>query len=294
MKLLKTDAVDPRALKILLKYNVAAAGYLARGFPLDAKQKEYVEKHDTSPEDLDYAKQHGLAFDFVEMAHDEAVRRCFESYALLKKKHVTDAFLASLSGNRLDWRSGLSSYAIMQTMPKHSFKETKAKFCGICSGPEIKKRLDLTGLNQERFGFGSLVGHKTPYELQFFLRQHSRIGSIRPEPEDFSIFNRIIGFIKALDEKAAPNEVKKGLKTVKGFKGNLEQARCFLEILGFCGILETEKHKGYLTNYTNPGLAPAKTHRSDWAYPVDFWTAKDGINREAFNFWFGDYKEISL
>jgi hypothetical protein len=47
-----------------------------------------------------------------------------------------------------------------------------------------------------------------------------------------------------------------------------------------------------LTVYTNPGLAPSKSHSSNWAWPVDFWTGKDGINRDAFDFWFGDYKEM--
>ena len=60
-----------------------------------------------------------------------------------------------------------------------------------------------------------------------------------------------------------------------------------VEALGIAGILETKEHKGYLTRYTNPGMAPSKSHKSDWAHPADFWTGADGVNKEALAFWFG-------
>ena len=31
-----------------------------------------------------------------------------------------------------------------------------------------------------------------------------------------------------------------------------------------------------LHQYTNLSIAPKKRHNSDWHYPVDFWTEKDG------------------
>ena len=56
--------------------------------------------------------------------------------------------------------------------------------------------------------------------------------------------------------------------------------------------LEINEHKGFLKKYTNLASAPRKTHSSDWNYPVDFWLGKDGINKDAFKFWFGEYKEL--
>jgi hypothetical protein len=261
---------------------------------LTDKKKEYVEKHSTSPEDMAYLKQHGLAFDPITISHDEAVQKCFEYYALCKKRHVTDAFLASLGSARLEYRSGLSAYSIMQTMPNHAYQQTPASNCKICCAQEFKKRLDLTGLNQERFGYGSMIGYKGPYELQFFLQQHARLEAVSPTAADFAIFNSIIDMIINADEDTKPNDMAKKLRTVAGFKASVDQCKYLLEILGFCGILESEKHKGYLTVCINPGLAPSKSHSSNWAYPVDFWTGKDGINRDAFDFWFGDYKEIVI
>lgn len=71
-----------------------------------------------------------------------------------------------------------------------------------------------------------------------------------------------------------------------------DKKKALLETLGYCSILETNEHKGFLKKYTNLASAPRKTHSSDWNYPVDFWLGKDGINKDAFKFWFGEYKEL--
>ncbi len=79
---------------------------------------------------------------------------------------------------------------------------------------------------------------------------------------------------------------------IRGFKSNTEQRQALLETLGYCSILETKEHKGLLEHYTNCASTPRKTHSSDWNYPVDFWSGKDGINKQAFRFWFEEYKEL--
>ena len=292
--MLKIKPNDAKALKILTKYDVFAAGLVARGFPLADWQREIVEKNSTSLEDLSYLKQHGLAFEPIAISHDGALEKCFEYSALCKKKSVTDAFLVSLSSARLDYRSGLSAYALMQTMPKHLFQPPTEHFCAVCGGQESTVRLDLTHLNKERFVYGSMIGFRTPFELQFFLKQHLSLEEASPTSTDFSIFNAIIDTILHAGDGAKPNEVAKKLRTISGFKASVDQCKALLEIFGFCSMLETEKHRGYLSTFTRPGFAPSKSHSSNWAYPVDFWTGKDGINRKAFAFWFGDYPEIAL
>ncbi len=212
--------------------------------------------------------------------------------------HITNLFLASLSSTRLDHRSGLAAYAFMQMLPKHlhepNIGTNYPEYCKICGAEEIKLHLDLTGLNLQRFGFGSMISVKEPYEIQFFLKQHAALPEVVPTAVDFTIFNAIIDLLSHADADASPTDIAKQLRKVEGFKASVDQARYFLEILGFCSILETAEHKGYLTKYTNPGLAPSKSHSSNWAYPVDFWTGKDGINRDAFEFWFGGYDTLKL
>jgi len=286
--------IDSKALKILMKYNAFAALCESSPYPLAAWEKEYVEKHRTTPEDMAYLRLHGLAPDAVSLKHNEAISKCFLYYEKCKKISVTNAFLVSLSSARLEYRSGLPAFAIMQTMPDHEYQQTDASNCKICCSQEENRSLDLTGLMRQRFVFGSMVAAKEPYEIQFFLQQHLTLEDVTPSAADLSIFNAIIDILLHAGDAAKPNEVAKKLRTIPGFTANVDQCKCLLEILGFCSILETKKHPGYFKKYTNPGLAPSKSHSSNWAYPVDFWTGKDGINREALAFWFGDYPEIVI
>lgn len=62
-----------------------------------------------------------------------------------------------------------------------------------------------------------------------------------------------------------------------------------LEILGWIGVLHTEKHKGAFYEFVNYGNSPRSSRSSDWDYPVDFWRGKDGIDWGAFNYWFDTY-----
>ena len=41
--MLKTNDVDARALRILLKYDTLAAGYVARRHPLTPQKRQYAE-----------------------------------------------------------------------------------------------------------------------------------------------------------------------------------------------------------------------------------------------------------
>lgn len=284
---------DKRALKALMKYDSSSNLYACAQFPLTPAKRQYLEAHPNSADDLHYLKSLGLAFDPVALSHDEAVRRSLSAYSRISKRQVTDLFLSSLTSRRLELRSGLSAYAIMQTMPDHQYEETPAKFCRICSGSKEMPYLDLTALNKSRFRCGALFLFRTPYQIQFYLEQHAGLPDILPQAADVDLFNGIVAALGKVDEDCKPRDIYKVLKGVEGFKTSADECRSLLETLGLCSILETNEHKGYLYHYTNPGLAPSKSHSSDWAYPVDFWTGKEGINRNAFSFWFGDYKEIA-
>lgn len=235
-----------------------------------------------------------MGFEFLSITHDEALKNSFSYLSLLKKPDVTASFLMSLSSARLDYRSGLSAFAIMQKMPMHEFEPNQASYCNVCSAMQADDQLDLTGLNQMRFFSGSLAVLKTPYEISFFLEQQSRLTVVQPNEKDLSIFNAILKIIVNAEPGEKLASIIKKIRAIDEFRITSEQCRYLLETLGFCGIMETKEHKGYLTRFTNPGLAPSKSHSSDWAYPVDFWIGGDGINHEALNFWFGEYKDIVI
>ena len=114
--------------------------------------------------------------------------------------------------------------------------------------------------------------------------------NVLPNEDDINIFLQILRYIQEIDYNET---IKRGITSliskIKGFETNLFELQLLLETLGYCSILETKEHKGLLHQYTNLSIAPRKRHNSDWHYPVDFWTGKDGINKKALDYWFGCY-----
>jgi len=94
--------------------------------------------------------------------------------------------------------------------------------------------------------------------------------------------------IKSEKDSKNSGELHKRLiksKILKSFNG--AQIRSLIEILGCCGILTSEKRTGPLYEYINIASSPRKSNRSDWSYPVCFWTGQDGLDKDAYDFWFG-------
>ncbi|UOD32307.1 hypothetical protein INH39_11925 [Massilia violaceinigra] len=288
--------VEQKALKLLSKYSSLSQAIARSEHPLQPYEQRWIDVRGvTSDEQFAYLKQQGLAFDPVDLHHDEAVKRCVAYAQQCQKSHVTDLFLSSFASGRLDYRSGLAPFAMMQTMPDHRFTPSSAPHaCAICSGWEICKEVDATDWNVDRHCAGSLGLLKTPEVIQFYLAQHLQLARQASRAEDFRIVNAVFDTLRSLDAGIKPTDVHRFLRNIAGFKATVYQCRLLLEMLGIAGILETGNQKGYLTHYTNPGLAPSKSHKSDWAYPVDFWTGADGLNQKALAFWFGDYPEIRL
>ncbi len=240
----------------------------------------------------------------LENFHDIWNDKLFEEYKKTNKEKIVASFLASFSSNKPELRSGLSVFAIMQTLPDHEFvlredqtlmRESPCAICSTAFGyPEELDSKDKESLN-ECIEEGGLIGHDLQdyYYYLYSFNNNKDKDFINVENEDIRIFSEILNILLNTNENdALKKEVLRRMKKIKGFKTRQEQSQVLLETLGYCSILETTKHKGLLKEYTNLAIAKRKTHSSDWRYPVDFWIGKDGINKDAFKFWFGDYKQL--
>ncbi len=267
---------------------------------MDKKAYNILKKYDllnpssTDIKDFEYAKKHNMMFDLITQTHNECIEELFSELKKTSKTKITNSFLYSLSSNNLQYRAGLSIYAIMQTFPFHNYEGFKENpdVCKFCASSN-EELVDLSFFNQCRFFVGGLIS-KDIYEFTFFLKQANLLDEVYPSPLDFEIFNKIVKVICGSEQKSTPNDLKKQIKTISNFSSNDEQRRSLIETLGYCSILESSKHKGFLTDYTILGLAPHKRHSSDWSYPVDWWIGSDGINKDAYKFWFGDYPSLSI
>lgn len=62
-----------------------------------------------------------------------------------------------------------------------------------------------------------------------------------------------------------------------------------LDLSGFAGILETRQHSGYINAFTSHvDRDRPNTPFSGTNFPFCWWTASDGINRDALRAFFGD------
>lgn len=274
--MLTNHAPSPKALKILMKY--------------DPQARRATEGKDTTTRDQDFEQMAsaGLAFPKVALTHDEAVEACFKAYRPDDRGKYANLFAAGLGARRPEWRSGLGAFALMQSMPRHKFQPNHAGVCEVCSGHARADQLDLTFLNQIRFAVGGFVLAMRPYEIQFFLRQQNLLDDIEPTDTDRRLLNAILDAARNASPSTTPLVLTKLLKKSDSPKLTNDQWRSLIETMGLCGILQPAEHPGYLSHFTNPGLAPHKTRSSDWAYPVDFWTGADGVNESAVDFWFGN------
>lgn len=268
------NSPDPKALKILLNYDI-------------------LSPHSTSNEEFEYAKKANLLFDPELQSHEDALALAFQEAANATKRHMTSLFLTSFGLNRIEWRAGLAAYAIMQSFPAHPFKpaSTENDFtCDICCSKPIDN-VNRSFLNNCRFLTGGIVTYYI-YEIAFDLQQHNLLPFCEPTEDDFKIFSDILTIISEAEGTATPTKVQKQLRLVKGFKSTEEQRRALMTTLGYCSMLETEKHKGFLHTFSNMCQVPRKSRSTDWYYPIDWWMGSDGLNKEAVKFWFGDYPQL--
>lgn len=267
------NGYDIKSLKILKSYHPA-----------------YPDR--TSPEDYEYAKEKGMMFEKKKMTHDEILLWAHKEYKECNRKSIIDAFIYGLSHGVSYYRAPLSAYAVMTKYPQHNYSpytmEINDAYCNICALHE-SQFVDLSFLNACRWN-GSII-HRRPDMLAFYLHQHKKEASVIPDDRDINVLIKLLKsiFESGLDEK--PTTLMKRLRKINSTKMKIDEIKYFLDTLGYCGILDTPEQRGFIYQFVNY-LNPRKSRSSDWGYPVDFWTGKNGINFDALDYWFGSYFDL--
>jgi hypothetical protein len=247
-------------------------------------------------EEFELGKKEGLMFDNIKLTHNQALDWLFEGLRKVEKHQVVALFLASFTENRIDWRCGLSAFALCKNLPIHEYSVElhKSKYCQICGDwlYEDPKEIDLTFYNQCRFsGGGGIIGDDIfdICYLAFCIDQHLRMPIKIPREEDIEIFNRIINAVSSMKIGDTPNDLEKKIAAQKIFKSNHWQRRYVLETLSFCGIIENPNAKGYMENYIPPNNRYRDNDINEWNYPIRLWRGEHGINHKSLQFWFQEF-----
>lgn len=256
--------VDKKALKILFKRYWSSEGWTTR----------YLTK-----EELNYAKAAGLMFEQQKISHSDVLEKLKTLLPTLSLEDVTSQFIASLSSRRLDLRSALGSFIVGRHLLDHDFRgeETNCVYCG--GSNKIERLEDLNVLNFERFKWGG-VRHLDPLYIAFDLEQFSKSERLTPTTEDYEILNDIFSIIAQQPAEAKLRNLEKALSKI--VKSNKEEREVLLQILGFCSILSTDEHPGFINKFIPFDEREEPSHsKNDWSYPVCWWGGKDGLNQSA-------------
>jgi hypothetical protein len=236
-----------------------------------------------SPDDFAYAKSCGLMFDPFRMPHNLALDRLRNAVNQLTAAEVGDAFLASLSTRRLDWRSALGSYAVFRHMPLHA--ESGKVSCDTCGLYLKADSEDLNVLNFERLKWG---GVRHTYPVYAMLDLELFLAGPRPCPaeEDIALFADLLRVIATASHDTTSASLHKHFP--KDLKANKPERDVIVNILGFVGALGTESHQGYSAKFV-PVLDRELPDRRfvDLEYPACWWRGSDGLRREGLRAFFG-------
>lgn len=264
--------VDKRALQILFSTFWSPSGW--------------KRDHSTTPEDFAYAKSAGLMFEPMLLTHDAKVSWALNARECVSKTDVTNAFLASLTSRRLEWRSALGSLAVSLNLPTHSWSRPEGSSfqCSTCGIYESDGQENLNVLNFERFKWGG-VRHTNPLYIGFDLEQFLREHPPKPTDADVELMRNILSTTRSLPRDARLSDLVKALAPI--FSSNSNERRTLIGILGYCGILQDPSKPGFTDSFPACSNRPeVPWTKNDWPYPVQWWNASCGVSDESVAFWF--------
>jgi hypothetical protein len=260
---------DPQAVETLLSTFWSSAGWR--------------EDPSTEPSELERAIAAGVMFDAAaEATHDEIVDAVRGLVRRTPVDAVAGAFVSSLVTRRLDLRSALGSYAVARHLPEHVFEIGPSHIsgaCAICGLDEVERDIDRNILNFERFKWGGVRRDDLTY-VWLDLELFQAADDVDTTAEGRRVLAQLLD---ELNGAAPETTTATAARTMlRALKGNTEERAVLLDILGVCSVLETPEHRGYLETFIPAADRVLPERRFvDSAYPVCWWRAADGVNREA-------------
>lgn len=244
-------------------------------------------------EEFEYAKQKGIMFPYRKtIQHDECLERIRNVLAQLTPEAVANAFLYSLSTRALEYRSALGSYWYAKAIPAHECR-ANCSTCEICCwdgyndmpcSKEYKNEYNT--FSYDRYKYGGVLHTHAQYAL-FDLEEFVKLPRVEHTEEDESILSGILSCVDLLEPSNKAGGLQKMITSRKILKSNKNEISILLDILGVCGILENEEHHCYDEGFFDCINRDPPELTNDYAYPVNWWRAGDGINKKRFEIVFG-------
>ena len=257
---------------------------------LDGREGTWIGYTQVPPEDLAYAKSHGVMHDPLRLSHDAIVARILAARNAIDRRAVAAAFANSLVTRRLDQRSPLGSYAFALHLAAHPWQADGSADNPQCSqcGLDQEQSISVDSCTFRRIMWaGNLLHGRLDYML-------CDLEAFRPATSDCSeatrtTLNNLLGALRDLSASMQLKELEKSLTGV--FPSDKGERQVVLEILGYCGILQPKAYPSLRERWLAPHERPEPDHfyKKEWRSPVSCWTGEDGVNENAVAFWFGEF-----
>jgi hypothetical protein len=261
--------------------------------PSDIKLlKSYDPNDDLKKTIFNHLKSVDLAFDPIDISHDQLVDGAINQFKKTTKDSVANYFLIGLNENFPQLRSALAAYAVMLNYKNHKYSTREhLNQCNICAGFKDYIKIDLTTLNRYRWS-GTIIGNASePDNLFFILREHNKLDLLEASETQVNYFIKFLEIISEADNEEKPSALVKRIKSRLQVKISTEEIRGIIDTLGYAGILQPKSHERWIDKF-HGYLTPRSSRSSEWSYPVDFWRGADGINMESIVFWFSKFPQI--
>ena len=232
------------------------------------------------PAEMATAVQNGVMFNEpVELGHDAWITRARTAVSAVSLPEVTDAFIASLPTRRLDLRSALASFAFARHLPAHSFEpDPYGRRCRVCGLYEAGLPEDLNVLSFERFKWGGVRRDSIVYTT-FDLEQFRRAPREAPTGQAMDVGCQLLTALHHAAPAATSTTIVRDISMVKG---NAQERRVLVDILGIVGVLATNDHPGYQSRFiAYADRALPNRHFVESAYPACWWRGADGVDEWA-------------
>ncbi len=261
-----------------------------------------------TPEEFVIAVAQGYMFEETHpLSHQDTLEALQQVILQIDPADVANAFLYSLSTRELAYRSALGSYWYAKAVPFHEPRVSHwCTYCGWIEGygdnriqktkyyerKWMPKHTLENCCNYDRQKFGGCHHTETPYAL-FDLQQFMKMPKVTHTNEDRAMLREILYVIAELEPSKKAGAYRDLLHKKKIIPTNRDEISVLIDILGICGILSTVEHPCPDVEFRGRcGIDPPEI-RNCFAYPVNWWRAKDGVNEERFLKVFGfPYKEL--
>lgn len=230
-------------------------------------------------------------FPALDLPHDQVIKEIKDMADAISMKEAVHAFLYSITSGDNRYRTILSSVIWGRSVPQHHAlfsPEKRKRECLICSlHMRDEKYCDqnLNGCSKFRYHSGEEDIHAAGY-VWLDLKEYYDLPKVKYDKDSIRILNRIFGLVKELSSGNRAVALQKLITAEKFFPATKNQINTILAVLSACGIFDTPEHKSISTSFI-PNCRRNLVMESEFAYPLNYWRGKHGINYDAVTRIFG-------